>query len=168
MARWQLSEHHYIHALPPDLEAVEWEYKEIDRTSGRERRRRYIVPMYCEKETIVSRKHSLQRGDFLYEGEPTGAMTPLDKEAEEISAKYAHKWNMPQDFTVGMSFNDALLDMLQKQFSAAAAGSTPEPVAVVGVSRKEFEALQKQLESIMVQNSELQEKASKPSGFRKL
>jgi hypothetical protein len=171
MARWRLTENHYIHALPPDLDAVEWEYREVDRTTGRERRRRYPVPMYCETETVVSRKHSLQRGDFLYEGDPGPAMDPLDEEAKKISESLAHKWVKPPDFVVGQSFSDSLLDMLQKQFSAAASGMTqqiPQPVAVAGVSREEFSALQKQLEALMVQNSELQEKASKPAGFRKL
>ena len=35
MARWKLTEAHYLFGYPPDLEEVEWEYKEVDRLTGR-------------------------------------------------------------------------------------------------------------------------------------
>ncbi len=159
MARWRLDEPHYINACPPDLEAVEWEYKETDRQTGRERRKRYQVPMYCEKETIVARQDSAREGDFIYNGDPTPAMQPLDDEARQISEALSQTWVKPPDFEFGQNnFNERLLDMLEKRFSAAAAGQPAEPVVLDGVSRKEFEALQRQLEQLMVQNSELNEK----------
>jgi hypothetical protein len=168
MARWKLSEPHYIDALPPDLDAVEWEYRETDRQTGRERRVRYKVPMYCERDVILSRPGTAQNGDYIYHGDPTPAMTPIDDEARTITDEASKTWpKVVDNFVVGQNFSEALFDMLQKQFSAAASGAKPEPVIASGVSRAEFDALQKQLEQLMVQNSELAEKASKPS-IRKL
>lgn len=172
MARWQLTEAHYINAKYGD-EAVEWEYKEIDRLTGRERRKRFLVPLYCEEGWVVCHEGSQRRDDngnigpVVFEGAPTPGMMPIDDEAREISAKYEAQWKHPIESLPGQGFSASLLDNLNKQLDALAR-SAPAPVTVAssGPSREEFEKLQEQMTQLMAQNAELQ--AEKASGRRRV
>lgn len=172
MARWRLQEDHYLHAQVYG-EANEWEYKETDRETGREIRKRFKVPFFANKEMIVCYAGSERDGDngrlgpVVIECTPTPAMTPLDDEAREISARYEKNWQHPIESLPGQGFNDALLTSLEKQLEkiAMALPPTPAPVASSGVSREEFEALQAQLAALMAKNAELE---SKPSSKRKV
>lgn len=161
MARWKLTEPHYMHGRPPDLEAVEWEYKETDRLNGRERRKRFVVPYYFETDTIVCYEGKGQRDDSIFEGPPTPAMEPLDDEAKAISAKHSAGWQHPIESLPGQGFTASLLSGLEKQL-AELTSRMPVPTTVVesGVSREEFEELQVQFAALMAQNAELQ--AAKP------
>jgi hypothetical protein len=157
MARWKLEEAHYLFGHPPDLEEVEWEYKETDRVNGRERRKRFKVPFYFEAETIVCYEGKGQRDDCVFEGTPTPAMQPLDDEAKEISAKYSGQWIHPIESLSGQGFSASLLSGLERQL-AELTSKMPAPTTVVesGVSREEFENLQAQFAALMAQNAELQ------------
>lgn len=170
MARWRLSEDHYLHAQVYG-EANEWEYKETDRETGREIRKRFKVPFFAGREMIVCYAGSERDGDngrlgpIVIECSPTPAMTPLDDEAKEISAQYEKSWQHPIESLPGQGFNDALLTTLTKQLEAIMANGPAVPVASTGVSREEFEVLQRQLAELMAQNAELA--ATKP-GKRKV
>lgn len=96
MARWRLTEAHYINAKL-DGDKVEWEYTEIDRTTGKQGRKRFVVQLYIEAETIVCLEGKGQRGDITIEGPPTPAMEPLDDEAEAISKEMEPQWRHPID-----------------------------------------------------------------------
>lgn len=153
MARWKLTEAHYINACPPDLEAVEWEYKETDRVNGRERRKRFEVPFYCDVETIVCYAGKGLPTDTVFRGPPTPAMTPLDEEAKAISAEHSKNWVHPIESLPGQGFNDGLLATLQKQLAELTV-RTPVPVAQAGVSVEEFNALKEQLALLTAQLAE--------------
>lgn len=163
MARWKLTEAHYLFGYPPDLEEVEWEYKETDRVTGRERRKRFKIPFYFDAETTVCYVGQGLPGDSIFEGSPTPAMVPLDDEAKRINALHSKDWIHPIESLPGQGFADALLSNLEKQL-AALSNRMPLPVPVTesGVSRVEFEALQVQLAELMAQNAELQAAKAKP------
>lgn len=167
MARWKLEEAHYLFGRPPDLEAVEWEYKETDRVNGRERRKRFVVPYYFEAETIVCLEGKGQRDDCIFEGPPTPAMQPLDDEAKQISAKHSAGWQHPIESLPGQGFSASLLSGLEKQL-AELTSRMPAPAIVSesGVSREEFEELQAQFAALMAQNAELQAAKSEPPARR--
>ena len=157
MARWKLEEAHYLFGRPPDLEEVEWEYKETDRINGRERRKRFKVPFYFEAETVVCLEGKGQPTDCIFEGTPTPAMQPLDDEAKQISAQYSGAWVHPIESLPGQGYSASLLNGLEKQLAELSA-KMPAPTTVVesGVSREEFELLQSQFAALMAQNAELQ------------
>lgn len=155
MARWKLTEAHYINACPPDLEAVEWEYKETDRVNGRERRRRFKVPFYCDVDTIVCYADQGLPTDTIFEGPPTPSMEPLDAEAKAISAEHASQWVHPIESLPGQGFNDALLTSFQKQLAELTTkAASAVPVAQAGVSLEEFNALKEQLAMLAAQLAE--------------
>lgn len=92
MARWKLTEKHYIYTDPP----TEWEHKETDLASGEEVRERYEVPRFLDPdqpmkvhgkpwEGTVCLKGKGEPGDIAIKGPPTTAMQPLDEEAQEIT-----------------------------------------------------------------------------------
>ena len=170
MARWRLVEDHYINAQLGD-EKIEWEYKEIDRTTGRERRKRFPVPLYCDTGMIISYAGS-ERGDdngtfgpIIFEGPPTPGMEPIDDEAREITRKYEPQWKHPIESLPGQGFSASLLDNLNKQLDALARNPAVAAVAQAGVSKDEFEQLKEQMAQLMAQNAELQ--AEKAAGGRK-
>jgi hypothetical protein len=170
MARWRLTEDHYINASYGE-EAIEWEYKEIDRITGRERRKRFPVPLFCNVDQIICRPGSERRDDngrvgpIVFEGPPTPGMEPLDDEAREICAQYSAAWKHPIDSLPGQGLSASLLSNLERQLDALARNPAT-PVVASGVSKEEFEQLKEQMAQLMAQNAELQ--AEKVSGRRKV
>jgi hypothetical protein len=173
MARWKLTEDHYIFAKVFN-EETEWEYKETDRITGRERRRRFKVPLYCNAGSVVAHEGSEQEhdnlgpggkgiGPIVFEGKPTPSMLPIDDEAKRISAELAKSWEHPIESLPGQGFGQELLASLQKEFAAAAA-KTPAPIVVAeGVSKEEFEEMKLQLAALMAKNAELEATKKAPA-----
>ena len=172
MARWKLLEDHYLNGYPPgmDHEEVVWEYKELDRLTGREKRKRFPVPYFFpraiidregfEKETFVCHEGKGREGDWVFFGQPTLSMQPLDREAEELSAKLSHVH--PIDSLPG-NFSASLLNYFEGEVAAASSRMPgPGPVAQSGVSKAEFDELKQQLIQLMSQNAELLEQLPKP------
>lgn len=111
MARWRLTEPHYLLTRDP----TKWEYQEVDRITGRPKRSQFVVPLYLnplyEDDTksfgqpdpdgaidpviIVSNGNGAMGKDVIFIGEPTPGMLPLDDEAKEISAKFKAQWDTP-------------------------------------------------------------------------
>ena len=119
MARWRLTEPHYLYTDPD----VVWERIEVDSVTGRQVRRQYVVPAYFHHEiesdwtdkaaqaVIVCDGHNPGKGDVIFKGEPTPGMKALDDEAEAISAKYKDKWNIPDHIKWGPGeYSSALAD----------------------------------------------------------
>lgn len=163
MARWELTEPHYLNGCPPDLEAVEWEYKETDRTTGRERRKRFEVPFYAESGTTVCYEGKGQPSDTVFRGDPTPSMTPLDDEARAISKEWEPRWQHPIESLPGQGFSASLLSNLERQLNELAAKS-PTPIAQSGVSKEEFDALKEQLAALMAEKAEREAKPVPSAG----
>ena len=106
MARWKLTEAHYI-----KVEGTTWEYNEIDRTTGRPKRTKFPVPMLLDPASADDLKQYGQDDPFLgrdadpviiviqsedyrkhsrdvsADFTPTPGMMPLDDEAKAITAE---------------------------------------------------------------------------------
>ena len=103
MARWKLTEPHYL-----AVEGIKWEYSEVDRVTGRPKRTQFPVPLHLDPniesdwthrvdawsgDICVSDGHNPDPKDLIYTGGVTPGMLPLDAEAEAITAKAAKdKW----------------------------------------------------------------------------
>jgi len=120
MARWKLTDAHYLRVL-----GMKWEYQEIDRRTGRPKRTQFEVPLYINPkyeddlkafgqgdpdpefcDIIVSDGNNPQPKDVIFIGDPTPCMTPLDDEAKEISARLEKSWNAPE--VEGLSYGQRL------------------------------------------------------------
>src|SRR6516162_198538 len=119
MARWRLTEPHYILTDPDTI----WERLETDINTGRQVRKQYVVPAYfhhgiesdwTDKEAravIVCDGHNPGKGDIIFKGEPTPGMKALDDEAIAITAKFEKKWNIPDNIKWGDGqYSSALAD----------------------------------------------------------
>lgn len=102
MARWQLTEAHYLNT--PDSK---WEFETKDRTTGRSVRKQFPVPLHLDPniegdwnyqdrignnivdgKIIVCWEGKGEPKDIIFTGPPTPGMLPLDDEAKEISSKF--------------------------------------------------------------------------------
>ena len=145
MARWKLMNAHYLYTLEP----VEWEYSEVDRTSGRPIRKKFHVPRLLdpkdpsdwttrwgnkdnsEGEIIVCFPDKGERGDIAFRGDPTPDMVPVDDEAKEISASFANHWRYKPDTELG-GYSQSLVDKFQSEMSEVE--SKPASVQVEGLA----------------------------------
>lgn len=110
MARWKLTEPHYL-----AVEGTKWEYSEVDRITGRPKRTQFPVPLHLDPnvdsdwthrndawsgDIIVSNGNNPDPKDLIYTGPVTPGMLPLDDEAREITAKTAKdKWKPTADLS---------------------------------------------------------------------
>ena len=109
--RWRLVNAHYLRVPElPDGTKVEWEHKETSRESGRSVRKLFPGPILLNPndgadcnypgELIVAHAidgaHNL-RQDYIFEGEPTPEMEPLNDAAQAISDSLRTKWEHPID-----------------------------------------------------------------------
>jgi len=124
MARWRLTEPHYLYTDPDTV----WERIETDTVTGRQIRKQYVVPAYFhheieadwtdknEKAVIVSDGHNPGKGDIIFKGEPTPGMRAMDDEAEKISEKFRERWNIPDNIKWGDGqYSGALTDYFTQQ-----------------------------------------------------
>jgi len=101
MARWKLTEPHYL-SVPSER----WEHTTTDSRTGKPVRKMYRVPKHLDPrleddwnyrpennnmdgEIIVCYGGKGQPRDIIFEGNPTPGMLPLDDEAKEISGKFS-------------------------------------------------------------------------------
>lgn len=173
MARWRLLSPHYLNTVDN-----QWEYKELDRNTGRQARKVYNVPRLFNPddpgdfnspgsgEVIVCYDGKGQPRDHIFTGPPTPEMEPLDDEARTISGKESPKWVHPIESLPGQGYNDGLLAALQKQLDAMARGQVAQPAAptpVGGIDPDAFAKLQAQVAELMEANAALQaEMAERP------
>lgn len=104
--RWRLNSAHYLNVPElPDGTRVEWEHKETDRTSGRSVRKLYSVPIILNPndqadcnypgEIIVSsfvEGARIPARDYIFIGDPTPEMEPLNDEAQAIIEPFRLEW----------------------------------------------------------------------------
>lgn len=101
MARWKLTEPHYL-SVPSER----WEHTTTDSRTGKPVRKMYRVPKHLDPrleddwnyrpennnmdgEIIVCYEGKGLPRDIIFEGNPTPGMLPLDDEAKEISGKFS-------------------------------------------------------------------------------
>jgi hypothetical protein len=132
MARWRLTEPHYLFTDP----GTKWEYVETDRTTGRQVRKQYEVPQYFHHEAeadwneyesgprgeklagsiVVSDGRNAKPRDIVFKGNPTPGMDPIDDEAKAITAQFKDKWNLPDNIKWGPGeYTTGLTDWLVTQ-----------------------------------------------------
>jgi hypothetical protein len=125
MARWRLTEPHYLLTTDP----TKWEYHETDRTTGRQVRKQFDVPRYVHPNdpadwtervgpddgyVNVSNGNNAQPKDIIFKGEPTPAMICLDDEARAISGKYSDVWKAAENALMDGEYSWAM-KMADKQ-----------------------------------------------------
>lgn len=167
MARWRLTIAHYLPV--PD---TEFEYKETSRETGRQKVMRYPVPMYLDPDDpschtpmgsgqcVVCHEGKGHPTDWIFSGDPTPEMEPLDAEAEALTDARRPFWSHPIDSLPGQGYSDNVLASLEKSIAALVAGQSRQPVAVAGISLEDFTALQKQVAELVAQNAALRAKPS--------
>jgi hypothetical protein len=162
MARWKLTEPHYL-----NVPGTEWEQVTTDRTTQRPIRRKYKVPLFLDPriETDWNYRDRLNpmdgeihvcyadRGlphDIVFEGDPTPGMLPLDDEAREISAKFS--WQPTQgldDQAQEASNQSRILNSLIKQLADATVAGQSAPAG--------FDKFMEAMASMMSQQTKLLE-----------
>jgi hypothetical protein len=102
---------HYLNVpVLPDGTRVEWEHKETAQHTGRSVRKLYQVPILLNPndpadcnypgELVVTHEVEgarIPRQDYIFTGDPTPEMEPLNEEAEAITARLRQKWDHPID-----------------------------------------------------------------------
>lgn len=175
MARWKLTQPHYLNVKDAEGNGTEWEYKEVNRTTGKPVRKLYEVPRFLHTEDssdfthpelgaiIVCLEGKGESRDLTFVGEPTPDMEPLDAEAKSISESLRSKWVAPMGESAMPSqggYAGARADDFLRELSAMMATQKPSsPVAAPGVTIAEFKALQEQVAALMAKNAELQAQA---------
>lgn len=168
MARFKLTAAHYLNTKDPN----EWEYKEVDRTTGKEKRHLRQVPMFLHPEDPSTWNYITERlpngqiadgmivvstkedpnfpKDIIFIGPPTMDMEPLDDEAKVLIAALQGKWKHPIDSLPG-NFAEKLPDLWQQQIEAAKLNAMQAPA----VSTKELDDLRRQNNTLAEQLAEL-------------
>ncbi len=143
MARWKLTEPHYL-SVPTER----WEHTTTDSRTGKPVRKMYRVPKHLDPrleddwnyrpennnmdgEIIVCWEGKGLPRDIIFEGNPTPGMLPLDDEAKEISGKFS--WTPTQGIdedSQRQSFyarlGDTLIDqMIELKVARETAPSSP-------------------------------------------
>lgn len=137
MARWQLTEPHYL-----NTKDSKWEFETKNRTTGRSERKQFPVPTHLDPniegdwnytdrigsnivdgKIIVCWEGQGEPKDIVFEGPPTPGMLPLDDEAKEISAKF--DWVPTKGLDENSQFNSfaqqTLIKLTEELKSTAAA-----------------------------------------------
>jgi hypothetical protein len=166
MARWKLTEPHYLNVV--GRSSVEWESKETNRETGRQAVTRFKVPRlldpkdpadfnYKDDGIIVCHPGKGQRLDIEFEGPPTPSMEPLDDEAQALSDAERPNWHDPINEFSAMSYSDRLLESLSKRVAEQEARtSVPIMQQSKGVDAKAFADLQEKVAMLLEQNAQLQ------------
>lgn len=178
MARWRLLNPHYL-----NVPGTEWEYVEISRTSQKQARVRYPVPLFLNpndpsdhnypgeiivahaKETTtpgglrVSVSGGTKNHDIIFTGPPTPDMEPIDDEAQKISDEMAPQWVHPIDSLPNTGYGDysqSLFNKLEDELTAAIqrVGGVPK-FSNTSIKTEDFELLKKQVAELTKQNAAL-------------
>jgi hypothetical protein len=139
--------------------------EETNRDTGRVARTLFLVPTYLDPddprdqnypgEIIVAYEKGARPQDFVFTGEPTPDMEPVDEEAQKISDDTRPKWKNPIDSlsATGGNYSEALLALLSKQLEEAANKSGPPARAI---DEAAFKKMQEDMKALMESNAKLQ------------
>src|SRR5215470_2091209 len=181
MARWALKDKHYL-----NVPGTEWEYKETDRDTGRQRRMVLPVPLYLDPKdnadwndranemiVVTNKFDPAHPNDHVFIGDPTPDMEPLDDDAHAISQSYIDRgaWTHPID-SLNMTYSQSILSGLEQQIVQAVKDNvkvaTVPNVSAGAVTKKQFDDLQNLVKQLAEQNASLQNQvleAQKPKAF---
>jgi hypothetical protein len=176
MARWRLTDKHYIH-ISRNGEPTQWEWKETNRDTGRVNRKVYTVPMYLDPnnpadqnhdgDVIIARQKGSHSKDLIVADDfvPTWDMEPLDDEAEALSAALKARGGAhPIDSlpAQGQTYAEHLLTRLGDQLERAMREAPPPSAPPdTGVIKK----LQEDMAKLMEANAKMQAQLmAKPKG----
>lgn len=156
--RWRLINAHYLPvATLPDGTDVEYQQSETNRESGRVNRKTFQVPMFLNPgdsadqnypgEIIVAHEvegaHN-ERRDYIFTGEPTPEMEPLNEAAEAISDSLRAKWTHPIDsLAPNGQMSDAESAFMTKMMEAFGKVTAP-----TSVPKADYDALQARLAAL--------------------
>lgn len=180
MARWRLTNKHYLNIQALDGGPVEWEYVETSRDSGRRARKLFKVPLYLNPEDPADHNHpgmiivahegpGVHPKDYIFSGDPTPDMEPIDEEAELLSEKVMAKSQHPIESLSG-NYGEALAANFQSQVDALMKGiqSAITPVVSAGqVSKADFDALKAQVDRLIAENTALRAASTQPQPARR-
>jgi len=163
MARWKLTEPHYLNA--PDSR---WEQTAIDSRTGKPTRKMFKVPLHLDPRVaddwnvkfpnneMDGEIHVCWPGkgnprDIVFEGDPTPGMVPLDDEAREVTAKF--KWIPTQGIdeeSQRAGFYARLGDELITSLTDLRATTALQPSATHGLDK-----MMEAMAAVMAQNAQL-------------
>lgn len=163
--RWSLRNAHYLNVEQLlDGTRIEWEHKETARESGRTVRKLFPVPMLLDPkepadcnypgEVIVASRIDGVRNeprDYIFFGEPTPEMEPLNEAAQAINDSLQGKWAHPIDTLPAnggmnereMAFMENMMSSFAKQIGSQLPGGNQS------VSRAEYDELKAKLEAVL-------------------
>lgn len=163
MARWKLTEAHYL-----AVEGIKWEYSEVDRVTGRPKRTQFPVPLHLDPniesdwthrydawsgDIVVSDGHNADPKDLIYTGPVTPGMLPMDDEAKALTAQAAKdKWRPTQGLdpeSQNESYTNKLLSGFIDQMTLAQTTVQQAP-QIAGL-----EEMLKSLTAVMAQQTQL-------------
>lgn len=174
--RWRLTEPHYLNVpVLPDGTRVEWEHKEQSRDSGRTVRKLFTVPMLLDPKDPADHNypqdgdlivcHDVEdadhhRRDYIFIGDPTPGMEPLNEEAEAITNALRPKWEHPIDtlpVNGGMNAQEqAFMQSMMADFAKQIGASLQPQAANATVPRAEFDELKAKLDAVLAAQSSAQ------------
>jgi len=175
--RWRLITAHYLNIpVHPDGTRTEWEHKETNRDNGRSVRKLYTVPLLLNPQDPTDHNHPGEivvahdvegalhnRRDYIFEGEPTPDMEPLNDEAQAISDSLQDKWIHPVE-TLSSEMSQAeqtFMENMMKAFSQVGQPQLPN----ASVPREEYDELKERLAKLEALLT-AQNKAPEPNGRR--
>ena len=162
MARWKLLASHYL-----NVPGTEWEYKEVNRVTGRPQVKKFPVPLLLDVtqfadcnyrnemtgdgEIVVCYAGKGLDKDIIFEGEPTPDLLPLDDEAKAISETFADKWHHPIESLEanGPSYSEQLLDRLQNEVADVRSKTTSAQVEGMSELLTAMTAMMKQNQDML-------------------
>ena len=180
MARWRLAAAHYL-----NVAGITWEYSEVDRTTGRPKKKVFAVPLLLNPENpqdwnhvyskdgfgkpdtgeIVVAQGDHEPRDIVFEGDPTPDMVPLDDAAKAISAKHAHKWKYADESLEG-TYADAMIKDLSEEMADIRAKTTSAPIEGMTELLTAMTAIMKQNQDIMATLITAQQPKAAPANRR--
>lgn len=159
--RWRLNSAHYLNVPTlPDGTRVEWEHKETARETGRTVRKLFLVPILLNPNDPADCNHPgelivchdvdgarMTRGDYIFLGDPTPEMEPLNDEAEAITAALRSKWDHPIDSLPangGMTpAEQVFMQNMMAEFAKQVGAAVQQPNTTV--SRESYDELKDRL-----------------------
>lgn len=161
--RWRLMSAHYLNVPElPDGTRVEWEHKETNMMNGRSVRKLYGVPILLNPndaadcnypgELIVA---SFVEGaripvrDYIFIGDPTPEMEPINEEAQEITDRFREKWDHPIDgLATSGNLNpqeEAFFKNMMAAFTGAIQQAQQPQVANTAISNNDYEEMKERV-----------------------